>query len=189
MKGRGKRSANGLEKGSARYRERRKEQKKTTSASFLSTSWVYRVYPLEQCQGNLIPFSIYLNPLTQTRLRPRAPLDLSAPCSSSFSFYFSLLASLPPSSYHRVPLFLFRPAFPNRMVSLHPRPSGEKGLLLRLRSFPPTPETDTSSVSWIRDGGCLAARRTLLDRGFGEGKLFCAFRCPLFVIIDLQGNG
>ena len=29
---------------------------------------MYRVYPLEQRPGNLIPFSIYLNPLTQTRL-------------------------------------------------------------------------------------------------------------------------
>lgn len=47
--------------------EGKKKKNKKTSTSFLSTSRVYRVYPLEQRPGNLIPFSIYLNPLTQTR--------------------------------------------------------------------------------------------------------------------------
>lgn len=56
-----------------------RERKKATSTPFPSTSLVYHVYPLEQRPGNLIPFSIYLNPLTQTPLRPRAPLDLPPP--------------------------------------------------------------------------------------------------------------
>ena len=62
-----------MERGEGQEKEKKK---KTTSTPFPSTSRVYRVYPLEQRPGNLIPFSIYLNSLTQTLFRPRAPLDL-----------------------------------------------------------------------------------------------------------------
>lgn len=86
-------------------REGRKREKEATSTSFLSTSWVHRVYPLELRPGNLIPFSIYLNPLTQTRLLGlQAPLDF--PLLLLVAAFLAFPSGVPP---------LFRPAPLNRL--------------------------------------------------------------------------
>lgn len=99
-------SRNKSEREKEKEREREEKKNKKTSTSFLSTSRVYRVYPLEQRPGNLIPFSIYLNPLTQTRSSstsgPPSFHSLSRPSLTLPPFpqvppLFRLVSSIPPS--------------------------------------------------------------------------------------------
>lgn len=142
--------------------EGKKKKNKKTSTSFLSTSRVYRVYPLEQRPGNLIPFSIYLNPLTQTRSSstsgPPSFHSLSRPSLTLPLFpqvppLFRLVSSNPPSRW--LPSYSESPSEKRRI------PSSSFSNLFSLLSnsfhLPPRFTTEVSFLSsffsrqsWIR---------------------------------------
>lgn len=115
----------------------------------LSTFRMYRVYPLfQQRPGNLIPFSIYLNPFTQTPL----------PTSSTFGLFLSFSACLPSAAVTSQPLF----------VSLHGAASFHSSSPSERRhTFPPLLASFTNVASrifgWVlnkvaEEGGCRGGR-------------------------------
>lgn len=126
-----------------------RRKKETTSTSFLSRlSGTYRVYPLarararERRPGNLIPFSIYLNPFTQTPL----------PTSSTFGLFLPFSAYLPSAAVTSPPSpppLLLQPLF----VLLH----GGGGFLPS--EFVERKEAHVSATSCLLYECCIANLR------------------------------
>lgn len=110
---------------------KRRREKETTSTSFLSRlPGVRCVSSLEQRPGNLIPFSIYLNPFTQTPL----------PTSSTFGLFLPFSACLPSAAVTSHPYSFFSMA---RLLS-HSSSSSE-----RRHTFPPLLASFTNVASRI----------------------------------------
>lgn len=125
------------ERASKRARWEEKERKKDNEVHLSSLDFlgVPCVSSLEQRPGNLIPFSIYLNPFTQTPL----------PTSSTSGLFLHVSACLPPLALpypSPSPLLLVRLSF-SRTHSLFPPPPFSLSLSLYLirpspwRSFLP----------------------------------------------------
>lgn len=86
-------------KGKERKREKKEEEKRKQRVHLSSLDFpgVPCVSSLEQRPGNLIPFSIYLNPFTQTPL----------PTSSTFGLFLPFSACLPSAAVTSHPCSFF----------------------------------------------------------------------------------
>jgi len=87
-------------KGKKRRRRGRKKRKQRVHLSSLDFPGIPCVSSLEQRPGNLIPFSIYLNPFTQTPL----------PTSSTFGLFLPFSACLPSAAATSHPYSFFSTA-------------------------------------------------------------------------------
>lgn len=114
--------------GGAKKEEEKKKQR--VHLSSLDFPGVRCVSSLEQRPGNLIPFSIYLNPFTQTPL----------PTSSTFGLFLPFSACLPSAAVTSHPLFVLL----HGTASFHSSSSSE-----RRHTFPPLLASFTNVASRI----------------------------------------
>lgn len=113
-------------------KDEKKKKKQRVHLSSLDFPGVLCVSSLEQRPGNLIPFSIYLNPFTQTPL----------PTSSTFGLFLPFSACLPSVRHRYVPpLFVL---LLHGTVSFHSSSSSE-----RRHTFPPLLACFTNVASRI----------------------------------------